>query len=223
MSDAGEDIAVVVLAAGRGSRMGAAIAKPLVPVAGRPMLAHVLDTAERLAGARVVVVTAPGAAEVAACAAHHAVVEQPRRDGTAGAVAAARPSLETADAVIVLFGDCPLITAATLARMVAAWRAPPRADVVLLVYRQAGHWTDSGFMMVDTCRLWNWLDRLPTDDKGERSLNSVPPLAEAEGARIVRVPCAVEELLGANTPEELAEVERIHATRRASRTRRRAR
>src|SRR5258708_34419605 len=82
-------IAVVVLAAGAGTRMKSAIPKVLHPLAGWPMLRHVLENVSRLRPAQVVGVVAPGARDVAAAFAPHRTAVQPRPPGTPEAPKAA--------------------------------------------------------------------------------------------------------------------------------------
>jgi bifunctional UDP-N-acetylglucosamine pyrophosphorylase/glucosamine-1-phosphate N-acetyltransferase len=112
--------AVVVLAAGQGTRMKSALPKVLHLLAGRPMLGHVLATAEALAAKRTVVVVAPGMDQVArsvkeGAAKPAAIATQQKQLGTGDAVKAARAALKGfAGDVLVLFGDTPLLRAETL-------------------------------------------------------------------------------------------------------------
>ncbi|ACL56815.1 bifunctional UDP-N-acetylglucosamine diphosphorylase/glucosamine-1-phosphate N-acetyltransferase GlmU [Methylobacterium nodulans] len=130
----------VVLAAGKGTRMRSDLPKVLHPLAGRPMLGHVL-AAVRAAGAdAVAVVIEPGRADVAAAVEVAApgaqVFPQAERLGTAHAVLAARPALEAGcDDVVIAFGDTPLIRPETLARL----RAPlaEGAGVAVLAFEAA--------------------------------------------------------------------------------------
>ncbi|MFO0102804.1 MAG: bifunctional UDP-N-acetylglucosamine diphosphorylase/glucosamine-1-phosphate N-acetyltransferase GlmU [Betaproteobacteria bacterium] len=121
---------VVILAAGQGKRMKSARPKVLHEVAGRPMLAHVIDTAVELgraagAAARVIVVVGHGADAVRSAFSDHAglqfVVQSPQL-GTGHAVQQAAALLDEAAPTLVLYGDVPLITAATLQRLLAAAR-----------------------------------------------------------------------------------------------------
>ena len=117
-----EQIAVVVLAAGMGTRMKSDQPKVLHRVAGRAMLDLVLDAAARLKPARTVVVSGPDMPAIATHAAAHplkpAIAIQKERLGTAHAVRAAEKALGRFDGtVLVLFGDSPLIQPATLKRM----------------------------------------------------------------------------------------------------------
>jgi bifunctional UDP-N-acetylglucosamine pyrophosphorylase/glucosamine-1-phosphate N-acetyltransferase len=130
--DAG-DIAVVLLAAGKGTRMKSRRAKVLHPIAGRPMLAYPLGAVEALRPARVVVVVGTDAEAVEAAFAGRATfVRQDEPRGTGHAVLQARPALEGFRGdVLVLYGDTPLLRSETLRRMTEL-RAETGADLVLL-------------------------------------------------------------------------------------------
>ena len=115
-------LAVIVLAAGQGTRMKSALPKVMHGIAGRPMLAHVLAVAKALGPQRIVVVTAPGAQAVARLAAEWGAetVVQERQLGTGHAVLAGEKPLAGFDGnLMVLFGDAPLLTQATLSRLTA--------------------------------------------------------------------------------------------------------
>jgi bifunctional UDP-N-acetylglucosamine pyrophosphorylase/glucosamine-1-phosphate N-acetyltransferase len=133
-----ESCAVVVLAAGLGTRMKSALPKVLHPVAGRPMVQAVIEAAATLAPARIVVVIGAGMEQVAEAVRPHPTCVQEPRLGTGHAVMAARQALAGfAGDVLICYGDTPLITAETLARMRAARRAEPAAAVVVLGFRPA--------------------------------------------------------------------------------------
>ncbi len=134
-------LAVVVLAAGKGTRMRSARPKVLHPLAGTTMIAHVLDRVADLDPADLVVVIGAGMAAVEeAVAPARCVVQEPPR-GTGHAVMAACAALTAfrapGDSVLVVFGDTPLITSETLAALVAARDAEPRPQLVLLGFRPA--------------------------------------------------------------------------------------
>ena len=125
MSRPDAPLAVVVLAAGEGTRMKSSLPKCLHPVGGFPMLAHVLRAAAALGPERVCVITGHGGEAVArAAAAHHPGVrtaEQAERLGTAHAVQCARAALEGFGGdVLILYGDTPLVRTETLERLLAA-------------------------------------------------------------------------------------------------------
>ncbi|WP_421700738.1 bifunctional UDP-N-acetylglucosamine diphosphorylase/glucosamine-1-phosphate N-acetyltransferase GlmU [Ancylobacter sp.] len=131
---------VIVLAAGEGTRMRSALPKVLHAVAGRPMVAHVLDAALAAGAARLAVVIGPDhdkvATEVRRVAPEAEIFVQTERRGTAHAVLAARAALERGfDDVVVMYGDTPLVQPETL----AALRAPlaQGAGVAVLGFRPA--------------------------------------------------------------------------------------
>ena len=115
---------LVVLAAGEGKRMNSSLPKVLQPIAGRPMLAHLLSAALALDPARVHVVIGHGAGQVSAMLgsfddARLASVAQQERLGTGHAVQQAMRDIPESARVIVLPGDMPLVRSATLAAFAA--------------------------------------------------------------------------------------------------------
>jgi bifunctional UDP-N-acetylglucosamine pyrophosphorylase / glucosamine-1-phosphate N-acetyltransferase len=113
---------VVVLAAGQGKRMFSDLPKVLHPLAGRPLLTHVLDTARRLQPRRLCVVIGHGAEAIRERMRDADVTWALQREqhGTGHAVMQAMPHLEEGGIVLVLYGDVPLIDAQTLASLVEA-------------------------------------------------------------------------------------------------------
>ncbi len=131
-------LAVLVLAAGKGTRMRSSRPKVLHAIASRPMIEHVLAAAASLAPSRTVVVLAPGMDEVAAAVAPAETVIQREQRGTAHAVLATKKALEGfAGDVLVLYGDAPLVTTATLQALLAERRRAPKAAVAVLGMRLA--------------------------------------------------------------------------------------
>ena len=115
---------IIILAAGQGKRMRSKLPKILHPLAGRPLLAHVLDTARALAPRKIVVVHGNGAEQVRAAFAD-AQVEwalQAEQLGTGHAVQQALPSISPDAEVLVLYADVPLVRPATLKRLLDAGR-----------------------------------------------------------------------------------------------------
>ncbi|AOI83835.1 bifunctional UDP-N-acetylglucosamine diphosphorylase/glucosamine-1-phosphate N-acetyltransferase GlmU [Burkholderia cepacia] len=115
---------IVILAAGTGKRMRSALPKVLHPLAGRPLLSHVIDTARTLQPSRLVVVVGHGAEQVQAAVAAPDVqfAVQAEQLGTGHAVRQALPLLDPAQPTLVLYGDVPLTRASTLQRLVDAAR-----------------------------------------------------------------------------------------------------
>ena len=129
-------LSIVVLAAGLGTRMKSARAKVLHPLAGRPMIRHILETLELLSPDRIVVVIGEEMEAVRALAAPHPTVVQAERLGTAHAVMAAGEALVgSAGDVLIAYADTPLISAETFRKVLAARQAPPHPAIVVLGFR----------------------------------------------------------------------------------------
>ncbi|HVO17349.1 MAG TPA: bifunctional UDP-N-acetylglucosamine diphosphorylase/glucosamine-1-phosphate N-acetyltransferase GlmU [Alphaproteobacteria bacterium] len=131
-------IAAVVLAAGKGTRMKSDLPKVLHPLAGRPMVHHVLDAVAALKPARQVVVVGPDMDALVEAVAPLSTAIQERQLGTADAVKAARAALaDFSGTVLVLYGDTPLLSPATLEALVEARSFRPEPSVVVLGFRPA--------------------------------------------------------------------------------------
>ncbi len=132
-------LACIVLAAGKGTRMQSDLPKVLHPIAGVPMLGHVLRAVEPLGPDQIVVVVSPDASRVSDYVKPHLAVVQEQQKGTGHAVMAAREALAGFEGdVAVLFGDHPLFTSATIQRLIKA-RTEGGADhaVAMLAMRPA--------------------------------------------------------------------------------------
>ncbi|MDH3588201.1 MAG: bifunctional UDP-N-acetylglucosamine diphosphorylase/glucosamine-1-phosphate N-acetyltransferase GlmU [Gammaproteobacteria bacterium] len=118
-------MSVVILAAGQGTRMNSRLPKVLQPLAGRPLLEHVLNTCAEIDAGEIHVVIGHGAEAVREAFAGREVtwVEQPEQLGTGHAVAQALPGFANDDIALVLYGDVPLVRSTTLRELVAAARA----------------------------------------------------------------------------------------------------
>jgi bifunctional UDP-N-acetylglucosamine pyrophosphorylase/glucosamine-1-phosphate N-acetyltransferase len=237
----------VVLAAGEGTRMRTTLPKVLHPIAGESLLAHVLTAAPKGAGAGVAVVVGPD----------HAAVEQEakrlrpdadifiqrERLGTAHAVLAARAAIARgADDLLVAFGDTPLITAETLARL----RAPLAggAGLAVLGFRAAdptGYGRllldgetlvaireqvdaseaerritlcNAGVMAFDGHKALAILDRIGNaNSKGEYYLVDAVAIARDLGLEAVVIETSEDEVRGINTKAQLAEAEAVMQAR----------
>ena len=109
-------LSIIILAAGQGTRMRSARPKVLHPLAGRPLLAHVIDTARALQGADIHVVIGHGAEQVQAVIPDSDIhwVLQAEQLGTGHAVAQAMPAIADDNTVLVMYGDVPLVCRETL-------------------------------------------------------------------------------------------------------------
>lgn len=205
---------IVILAAGMGKRMRSALPKVLHPLAGEPLLAHVLDTARALAPSRLVVVVGHGADEVRATVGAPDVqfAEQEQQLGTGHAVRQALPLLDPAQPTLVLYGDVPLTRASTLKRLLAA--ADGRYGVLTVtlddptgygrIVRDAGGKVEriveqkdatpaqlaidevnTGIVVAPTAQLAIWLDALKNDNaQGEYYLTDVVEQAIEAGFEV---------------------------------------
>ncbi|CAH2599427.1 fused N-acetylglucosamine-1-phosphate uridyltransferase and glucosamine-1-phosphate acetyltransferase [Rhodovastum atsumiense] len=227
----------VLLAAGLGTRMKSALPKALHPIAGRPMLCHLIDSCATVFD-RIVVVVGPEMEALAKVAAPHPVVVQQERLGTAHAARQAAALFGDGD-VAVLYADNPLITPATLQRL-RDRRAAGDAGLALLAMRPQDpgrygrvigrdgfvdrivEWADAspeersvglcnaGVLCADAARMRGWLDAVRNDNaKGEYYLTDVVALARAEGALVAAVEAPEAELRGINSRAELAEAEAV--------------
>ena len=133
-------IAVVILAAGKGTRMKSDLHKVLHPIAGRPMLLHLVASAAALHPAKTVVVTGAGREQVEAAVAPLGIATalQAEQLGTGHAVAQAREALAGFGGdVLILYGDVPLVTAATMRRMIDRLHGDDAPAAVVLGFRPA--------------------------------------------------------------------------------------
>jgi bifunctional UDP-N-acetylglucosamine pyrophosphorylase/glucosamine-1-phosphate N-acetyltransferase len=233
---------VVILAAGQGKRMRSDLPKVLHPLAGRPLLAHVLSTAASLSPERLCVVVGHGGAAVreGLPGADVAWVEQSPQLGTGHAVMQALPKLPSGGTVLVLYGDVPLIGAATLRALTEAAAGGHLALLTQVldeprgygrIVRDAGgrvtriveekdataderaiREVNTGILAVSRDRLAAWLSGLRNDNaQGEYYLTDIVAAAVAEGVPVeVRHPAAPWECLGVNSKAELAALERRH-------------
>ncbi|MET0309325.1 MAG: bifunctional UDP-N-acetylglucosamine diphosphorylase/glucosamine-1-phosphate N-acetyltransferase GlmU [Sphingomonas sp.] len=133
-------IAAIILAAGKGTRMKSDTHKVLHPIAGRPMLLHLIDSVKALGAEREVVVVGAGREQVEA-AVHPLGVEtaeQAEQLGTGHAVRMAERALAGFQGdVLILYGDVPLVSTATMRRMLDALHSKGDPSVVVLGFRPA--------------------------------------------------------------------------------------
>lgn len=124
-------LSVVVLAAGKGTRMKSSLPKVLHPIAGKPMVQHIIDTVKNLGAEQINVVYGHGAEQLQSALSHNTInwCHQAEQLGTGHAVQQALPHIQDEDDVLILVGDAPLIKASTLQRLITAKKS---ADLALL-------------------------------------------------------------------------------------------
>jgi bifunctional UDP-N-acetylglucosamine pyrophosphorylase/glucosamine-1-phosphate N-acetyltransferase len=132
-------LAIVILAAGKGTRMKSDLHKVLHPIAGRPMLEHLLDSAAQLAPERQVVVAGHGREQLAKALGDRArIVVQDPQLGTGHAVLQAKEALaDFSGDVLILYGDVPFVSAASMRAMIERLHADDAPQVVVLGFEPA--------------------------------------------------------------------------------------
>jgi len=232
-------VSAILLAAGAGTRMRSERPKPLHRICGRPMVLHVIHALQRLHPARTVVVVGHGAEQVkeAFPDKHIEWALQAEQLGTAHAVMQAMPHVGADARVLLIYGDVPLVRAATLKRLVEAagdglalLTAEP-ADAVAygrIVRDASGRVTriveqrdasaaerslrevNAGFYALDARRLSGWLKKIKNHNaQKEYYLTDLVGLAVGEGVPVTAVKVDdAWEAAGVNSKRELAELER---------------
>jgi len=240
-------LSVVILAAGQGKRMNSDLPKVLQPLAGRPLLQHVIDTATDLRPTNIYVVYGHGGVQVQSAFAHEHIewILQADQLGTGHAVMQAMCVIPDDHTVLVLYGDVPLIRAATLTKLVAA--ADEGALSLLsvnlddatgygrIVRDAAGHVTaiveqkdaspeqlqireiNSGLMAAPAGRLREWLLGLGRNNaQREYYLTDVVAGAVLAGDRVEATRCVnAAEVLGVNDKIQLAQIETLYRREQA--------
>ena len=226
--------------------MKSGLHKVLHPIAGKPMLLHVLDALAPLAPVAQIVVVGARADQVQAAVASRAVslAHQAEQLGTGHAVLQAADALKAfSGTVLILFGDVPLVTAATL-RTLAAARSGDTA-IAVLGFRPADPGSygrilatgdavqkmvefkdatpaeraetlcNAGLMAVDSADLWRWLGQVGNANAaGEYYLPDIVALALAEGRQVRVIETGADEVTGVNSRAELAAAEALWQARR---------
>jgi bifunctional UDP-N-acetylglucosamine pyrophosphorylase/glucosamine-1-phosphate N-acetyltransferase len=230
---------ILILAAGLGKRMRSSLPKVLHPLAGRPLLAHVLDTARELSPRKIVVVHGHGAQQVKDSFPQETLewVLQAEQLGTAHAVMQAMPHVSPDAEVLLLYGDVPLVRAATLGRLLDAagdglavltTELDDPAAYGRVVRDAAGRVKrvvelrdaspvereireiNAGFYAVRAKQLSKWLKRIDNHNaQKEYYLTDLVAIAVAEGVPVAAVKVDdAWEAAGVNSKGELAALER---------------
>jgi bifunctional UDP-N-acetylglucosamine pyrophosphorylase/glucosamine-1-phosphate N-acetyltransferase len=208
---------IVIMAAGKGTRMKSATPKVLHRLAGRSLLQHVLQTVSALGADRIIAVTGHGADEVerAVAAPHLVFVRQMPQLGTGHAVQQALPQLQGEGITLILSGDVPLLEAATAKALIEQCGGNRFALLTIELADASGYGRivrdgdavraivehkdatpqqreireiNVGVMAVPTARLKQWLARLTNNNaQGEYYLTDIVAMAVADGVPVVAV------------------------------------
>ena len=243
----GRSCLTIVLAAGEGTRMRSSLPKVLHEVAGQTLLAHVLTAAPHGPGTSLAVVVGPGheavAAEARRARSDVATFVQRERLGTAHAVLAARDAIARGtDDLVIAFGDTPLISADTFARM----RAPLKAgaalavlgfhaadptgygrlivenDRLIAIREQADASADerritlcnAGVMAFDGKTALKIIDKIGNaNSKGEYYLTDAVAIVRELGLTATVIETSEDDVRGINTKAQLAEAEQVMQAR----------
>ena len=226
---------IVILAAGKGTRMYSKLPKVLHEIGGEPMVARVIDTAQQLEPQSTVVVIGHGKEKVRERVARNvAWVEQTEQLGTGHAVKVALPHLPAEGRTLVLYGDVPLIDAPTLQTLLDA----AGEEVGLLtdvlenptgygrIIREGGNVVaiveekdadaaqkavqeiNTGILVLPNAKLEGWLNALQSNNaQGEYYLTDLIALANADGIKVHPVQVRASHLAaGVNNKVQLAEL-----------------
>jgi bifunctional UDP-N-acetylglucosamine pyrophosphorylase/glucosamine-1-phosphate N-acetyltransferase len=239
---------IVILAAGQGTRMRSALPKVLHPVAGNSMLGHVIHSARQLSPEGIHVVIGHGAERVREQLAADDLnfVLQDKQLGTGHAVAQAVPVL-SADIVLILYGDVPLIEVETLQRLLTLVNDQQLGLLTVTLDDPTGYGRivrdaqgrvsaivehkdaseaqkaikegNTGILAVPGKRLADWLSRLSNHNaQGEYYLTDVIAMAVQDGLTIATAqPLDAMEVQGANDRKQLSDLERHYQLREARR------
>ena len=232
---------IVILAAGQGTRMRSGLPKVLQALGGKPMLAHVLATAAELLPRRIHVVTGFGGDAVQAAFPDAQAIwwTQAQQLGTGDALKSALPGLTGAERVLVLYGDVPLLTVATLREFLQQTPASALGLTTASLSVPHGYGrilrdadgqvqgirehkdcqpdervireVNLGMMILPVAPLQGWLQGLSARNaQGEMYLTDVVLAARADGCAVWPFTLAdATEALGVNDPMQLADLERV--------------
>ncbi|PZQ88809.1 MAG: UDP-N-acetylglucosamine diphosphorylase/glucosamine-1-phosphate N-acetyltransferase [Acinetobacter johnsonii] len=220
---------VIILAAGKGTRMRSSLPKVLQPLAGRPLLGHVIDTAKKLNAANIITIYGHGGARVQETFTHEKIewVEQAEQLGTGHAVQMTLPVLPQEGSSLILSGDVPCISQNTLQKLLNATAETGIGLVTLTLADATGYGRivrengqiqaivehkdatteqhqikeiNTGIYCVSNAKLHAWLPRLSNNNaQGEYYLTDIVAMALADGMQVASV-----------EPEQAFEVEGVN-------------
>jgi len=232
-------LSTIILAAGQGTRMRSDLPKVLQLLAGRPLLSHVLDVARALGSDDIAIVYGHGGGDVrATCTGDDIRWElQAEQLGTGHAVQQAAPEIPDENQALILYGDVPLLTKATLKRLIDATGTDEVSVLTVAMDNPSGYGriirTDgaviaiieekdasgeesavceinTGVMIAPGDKLKTWLEALSNDNaQGEYYLTDIVAMAVNDGTTVngVKADNGIE-VMGINDKKQLAEAER---------------
>lgn len=230
---------VIILAAGKGTRMRSSLPKVLQPLAGRPLLGHVIETAKKLHADNIITIYGHGGDLVQKEFAQEQVqwVEQAEQLGTGHAVKVTLPVLPKSGQSLILSGDVPCISQATLQKLLNAAQNTGIGLVTLTLPDASGYGRivrengkiqaivehkdasdaqrqikeiNTGIYCVSNAKLHEWLPKLSNNNaQGEYYLTDIVAMAIADGLEVASVePERAFEVEGVNDRMQLAALER---------------
>lgn len=234
----------IILAAGKGTRMHSKLFKVLHEVAGLPMINHLLNTLDKVNVSEKVVIVGKGMDAVSERVAPCPTVVQDPPMGTGHAVSCAEEKIGTFDgSCLVLFGDTPLITEATMSRMIE--EQEKGSDVVVLGFRpkdplkygrlivkngilerivefkdatpeeRAITLCNAGAMCLSGKKMWSLISEIKNNNAaGEYYLTDVVKIARDKGLVVSAIETDEYEVAGVNSRKELSNLERIYQNRK---------
>lgn len=239
-----KQLAAIILGAGKGTRMKSDLPKVMMPVCGKPMIRHIIDTLEGMNVDKIVTVISPDGDLVKAETAPYATAVQNEQLGTGHAVKCAKDALRGfAGAVLVIFGDTPLIKPQTFAKIAEKIEAGYAVTVLgfrpvdaarygrlktngdellgIVEYKDATEeerritFCNSGCMGFDGRYLFDILDKINNENAaGEYYLTDAVQIARGMGLKCAAIEGSAKEVASANTREELAELEHFYEERK---------
>ncbi len=220
---------VIILAAGKGTRMRSKLPKVLQPLAGQPLLGHVIQTAKQLQAQNIITIYGHGGDLVKDAFSHEQIqwVEQAEQLGTGHAVQVTLPVLPQDGISLILYGDVPLVRQQTLEQLIAVSSKTGIGMITLTVDNPTGYGRivrengqiqaivehkdasdaqrqiqeiNTGIYCVSNAKLHEWLPKLSNNNaQGEYYLTDIVEMAVAEGLEIASI-----------QPEQAFEVEGVN-------------
>jgi bifunctional UDP-N-acetylglucosamine pyrophosphorylase / glucosamine-1-phosphate N-acetyltransferase len=242
------NITTVILAAGKGTRMRSDLPKVMHKIAGKPLLEHVYDMSAQLGDTSITIIYGHGGDYVKSALSHLNAgwVEQREQKGTGHAVQQVADRLPDADAILILYGDVPLLKAETVNVLLSNVSDSSMGLLTMKLADPAGYGRivrdaqglvqkiveekdassaekqideiNTGIMAVKGDRLKSWLSRLQNNNaQGEYYLTDIIQMAVNENIRVItNNPLNEDEVMGVNNRQQLSHLERVFQLEQAN-------